>query len=134
MIGYLLDTSVIIDLLREKEEVRNFLRSHQDDLISTSAICHAELAEGVYREQKEQVEIRKKQLRNLFSSFYDVFSFSSEEADVAGKIRAELSLKGKLIEDLDILIAATALTHNCILVTKNPRHFQRISGLKLLSV
>ena len=36
--------------------------------------------------------------------------------------------KGKIIEDLDILIASIAIADNCILVTNNTDHFERASG------
>lgn len=39
-----------------------------------------------------------------------------------------------LSEVTDILIAATALTHNLILVTENPDHFSRVTGLRIESL
>ncbi|MFO7865930.1 MAG: VapC toxin family PIN domain ribonuclease, partial [Candidatus Aminicenantes bacterium] len=37
----------------------------------------------------------------------------------------------KIIQDMDILIAATALTHNLTLVTNNIRHFKNIPDLRI---
>lgn len=34
--------------------------------------------------------------------------------------------KSKIIEDLDILIASIAIADNCILVTNNTDHFERV--------
>ncbi len=39
--------------------------------------------------------------------------------------------EGNLIEDADILMAATALVQNLVLVTNNVSHFERIKGLEL---
>jgi tRNA(fMet)-specific endonuclease VapC len=39
--------------------------------------------------------------------------------------------KGKTIDDFDILIAGIAYSNNCILVTNNPGHFERIDELKI---
>jgi predicted nucleic acid-binding protein len=39
--------------------------------------------------------------------------------------RAALRRQGKMIEDLDLLIAATALTRGLALVTRNIHHFER---------
>jgi predicted nucleic acid-binding protein len=48
---YLLDTSVIIDLLRNNDgAAKNFVLSHIDDEILTSTICEAEITEGLYYE------------------------------------------------------------------------------------
>jgi tRNA(fMet)-specific endonuclease VapC len=51
----------------------------------------------------------------------------------AAEIYADLHRQGQLISDADILIAATALTHNLILVTENPDHFSRVTGLRIES-
>jgi tRNA(fMet)-specific endonuclease VapC len=51
-------------------------------------------------------------------------------AEVFGGVRADLRRQGKLIPDLDLLIAATALRHNLTVVNRD-EHFRRIPGLKL---
>lgn len=38
-------------------------------------------------------------------------------------------MRGQLIGDADILIAATALTHGLVLVTNNHAHYNRIGAL-----
>jgi len=47
-------------------------------------------------------------------------------------IRGALRQQGHLIGDPDILIAATALHHDLILLTRNRRHFERIPDLRLM--
>jgi hypothetical protein len=42
-----------------------------------------------------------------------------------------LNLAGRIIDDMDLLIGSTALTHNQILVTNNVSHFERIEGLEI---
>ena len=44
--------------------------------------------------------------------------------------KASLRREGRLIDDFDLLIAATAMVYDCILVTENTRHFNRIEGLR----
>jgi tRNA(fMet)-specific endonuclease VapC len=46
-------------------------------------------------------------------------------------VKLALEKKGEVIEDFDLLIAATALSLNYTLVTNNVRHFERIRGLQL---
>jgi len=46
-------------------------------------------------------------------------------------IKSNLERKGNIIEDMDILIAATALSHNLILVTNNVKHFEKIKDLRM---
>jgi tRNA(fMet)-specific endonuclease VapC len=38
---------------------------------------------------------------------------------------------GRLIDDIDILIAGIALSNNLVMVTDNTEHFKRIGGLKV---
>jgi tRNA(fMet)-specific endonuclease VapC len=52
-------------------------------------------------------------------------------AEIASTIHAELRLRGETIDQADILIAATAISCDCALVTNNAKHFQRIVGITL---
>jgi tRNA(fMet)-specific endonuclease VapC len=47
------------------------------------------------------------------------------------EIKTRLRQKGTLIEDFDLLIAATALNNNLVLVTNNVDHFTRIEKLQI---
>jgi len=49
----------------------------------------------------------------------------------ASDIYAELHRRGELIEDADILIAATAQQHGFAVITHNVAHFERIAGLSV---
>ncbi len=131
---YLLDTSVLIDLMRHKGPAEDFIASHIGEELTTSAICEAELNEGIYRENENNIPKRLDEKKKLFEPFSQIISFDSKQAEIAGQIRADLSLKGSLIGDIDILIAAAAISQNATLVTKNTKHFQKIPGLQLLSI
>jgi toxin FitB len=50
-----------------------------------------------------------------------------------GNIRAEAAKRGKTLPVLDALIAATALTHQLTLVTRNVGDFKVVAGLKLIN-
>jgi tRNA(fMet)-specific endonuclease VapC len=51
----------------------------------------------------------------------------------AADLYALLYQQGQLISDADIIIAATALQHNLIMVTENDAHFRRIPNLTVES-
>ena len=38
------------------------------------------------------------------------------------------------VEDMDILIAATAMRHGLIMLTNNAQHFHRVEGLEIISI
>ncbi len=44
-----------------------------------------------------------------------------------------LSKKGQLIGVHDLLIAATAIVHNCAVLTANMKEFERVPGLETIS-
>jgi tRNA(fMet)-specific endonuclease VapC len=56
---------------------------------------------------------------------------SSQEVSVAAQIRADLKMRGSPIGPYDLLIAATALVHELVVVTHNTREFSRVEGLVL---
>jgi len=133
VITYFLDTSAIIDLLRRKPYIAEFIQSHPDDSFTTNTICIAELTEGVYREKSENIPSKLNQLKELLSSFSKVYKFDEKNGFTAGQIRAKLAKEGNLINDLDILIAATCLNQNAILLTTDIKHFSLIPNLQLLT-
>ncbi|MCC6549022.1 MAG: hypothetical protein IT279_03015 [Ignavibacteriaceae bacterium] len=56
---------------------------------------------------------------------------NAEIAEAFGKIIADLIKKGRIIDDADIFIAATAITNELHLVTNNIKHFENIPEIKL---
>jgi len=60
---------------------------------------------------------------------FEIIPFDSAGAECYGKIKAVLEKKGMLIGPNDLLIAATALANNAVLVTDNTNEFNRVEGL-----
>lgn len=61
----------------------------------------------------------------------DVLPLTDAAVVRAAAIYGDLHRRGALIGDADILIAATALTHDLALATNNGSHFGRIPGLTI---
>lgn len=66
----------------------------------------------------------------FFNQFH-LLPFESEAAKIAGRIRADLAASGTPIGPNDLLIAASAMASNLILVTHNIREFMRVNGLQI---
>ncbi len=128
MISYLLDTSIIIDYLRDNKEAVNLL-DNLDGTFYSSSVCLAEIYEGVNRVRDSQ-ELES-QVENFFHSLSGILPFDTKEAKSFGAIRAYLKESGEVIEDLDIQIGATCLVNDLVLITKNKKHFSRIKHLPL---
>lgn len=51
--------------------------------------------------------------------------------NVYAKEKAKLRKAGTIIDDFDILIGATAVSNDLILVTENEKHLKRIGKIKI---
>lgn len=51
--------------------------------------------------------------------------------DIYANEKARLRKNGISVDDFDLLIGATAVTNDLILVTNNEKHFKRISEIKM---
>lgn len=125
---YLLDTDVVISYLKGIKGVVTILQEHEREL-GISVITLGELLEGIYTQPKE-----KERLEGLKKFLSDINLLEVDENIVEkfAKIRSNLRERGQLIDNFDILIAATALTNNLILITANKKDFERIEDLKIL--
>ena len=57
--------------------------------------------------------------------------FDADCAEEFGRVRADLRRQGISVDDMDLLIGATALVYDLTVVTHNTRHFRQIPGLRL---
>jgi len=125
---YFLDTSVIINYLRGKEEAINLINDLKGKLVS-SYICLSELYEGIYRSTNKNAESI---VLEFFSGLNKTYGLNQKIAQEFGLLRKNLKQKGEVVEDIDIIIAATCITYNLSLVTNNKKHFSRIKKLDLV--
>lgn len=51
--------------------------------------------------------------------------------NIYAKEKARLRKSGKMLDDFDLLIGATALANNLILVTENEKHLERMSEIRI---
>jgi len=129
MTDYLLDTNVIIEILRNNSRVM----AHMQAVISTGGDVRIN-ALSYYETRRGLLNIRvadKLQRFDDFCTAFDIVYLDRPALDQASGIYASLRSKGTLIEDADILIAAMAIANNAVLVTDNLKHFRGVSGLQL---
>jgi tRNA(fMet)-specific endonuclease VapC len=92
-----------------------------------SEITLAELKFGV--ENSERPEKNRRVLDNFLSGLQILPIFHS--LDLYAKEKARLRKSGAPIDDFDLLIGVTSVTHKLTMVTNNTNHFKRIAGIKL---
>lgn len=126
MIRYLLDTNIVIYVIkrRPREALEVFNRHHGH--MAISAITLAELVHGA---EKSQFPARNLNVVEDFCSRLAVLPYTQEAAYHYGAIRAALESTGQTIGVNDLHIAAHARSQGLTLVTNNLREFERVPGL-----
>lgn len=126
---YLLDTNICIYIRQKRPEkvLRRFeiLRPGEAGI---SVITYGELIYGAAKSKHSAIAFE--QLHEL-SGFLSPISLPDGAAEAYGRIRADLELRGELIGNNDLWIAAHALSAKLTLVTNNEREFRRIRELKV---
>ncbi|AIW90170.1 MULTISPECIES: type II toxin-antitoxin system VapC family toxin [unclassified Treponema] len=126
--AYLIDTDIIIFALRKDKSVLIKFEENKNIPISISMITYAELIFGAKRSQNEQQNmIKVRHIREL----YPIEDLNEGVMEVFADIKAKMFNNGIRIEDMDLLIAATAIYNDLTLVTNNVKHFEKIPYLKL---
>jgi predicted nucleic acid-binding protein len=125
---FFIETSVIVDYLRNKERAVNLVDNLEGDLTS-SYICLAELYEGIYR--VKNFKEAEEGVLNFFSSLSEIYGIEEDISRNFGQIRANLKKRGNVLEDLDIFIAATCVANDLIMITFNQEHFMRVDNLQI---
>lgn len=129
----LLDTDTISFFFRNEkknekkvtQKIKEYLQEYQK--LSISIITYYELLNGLYlgdtKERTEEID--------FFLNNHTILPISKEIAKKAATIYTNLRLEGSIIAHNDILIAATAIVENLVLITNNEKHFSRIEELKM---
>ena len=126
---FLVDTDIIIYWLKNKyPQIDHKIRAAGSDKIFISSLTIAELFYGAYNSSNPPPNLK---LVNELVFDINIIGFDPKASKQFGAIKAELKQTGKLINDSDLFIAATALANSMILVTNNEKHFKRIKNLRI---
>lgn len=118
----LIDTDVLIDYLREREEAVSFLNNIVDE-IAISAITVAELYAGV-REGTEREKL------DTFIKAFEIVLVDGEIAVQGGLYRRDF-FRSHGVGLADTLIAASAVSCGATLVTLNKKHFPMLDSVSV---
>jgi tRNA(fMet)-specific endonuclease VapC len=127
MAKYLLDTDICIFFLKGKYELVQKIDAVGIQNCFISEITIAELLFGAERSgnyAKHNKEV-------LFMEEHFKVLPLSNALRIYAKEKARLQGIGERIAEFDLLIGATAIANNLIMVTRNKKHFIRIDGIQL---
>ena len=132
MMQYLVDTDWVIHRQHGIEAIVRRLDSLLSAGIGMSIISLAELYDGILRSPDPDNDERG--LRDFLATGIDIVDVDAEICRIFARERGRLRAAGMLISDFDLLIGATALRYDLTMLTNNRRHFERLSGLRIISV
>jgi len=126
MNNYLLDTTVIIDYLRGRQEIVKLLKGLFSEG-SSLGCCPINITE-VYAGTKE----KEKDITREFLNSLEYHQLTKEIAEEAGKYERSYREKGVTLSLPDVIIASIVIYINLILLTDNTKHYP-LPKLKLQS-
>ena len=130
MAGFLLDTNILSDLVRNPQgRIATAIVEAGEAEVATSVIVAAELRFGAVRRGSKRLSAQVEAILGAIP----VLALEAPADRVYGRLRAELEKTGRLIGANDMLIAAHALALDRILVTDNVREFARVNDLRTLN-
>jgi predicted nucleic acid-binding protein len=128
---YLLDTNIVSNSLKPQPNtvIQTWLEAQESEDLFISTFTIAELWRGVLQRAPGR---RRQELHSWFTGpsgpealFQGrVLPFDTRAALEWARLMAEGTLAGRPRGGLDMIIAAIAVTHNCLVVTLNERHFR----------
>ncbi|NIM11573.1 MAG: PIN domain-containing protein [Candidatus Aminicenantes bacterium] len=125
---YLIDTDIVIYSLKNQSTVKYNFRKHANDPKMISVITYGELIHGAKKSRDHQ---KNTATVHRISELFPVVDVTKSIMETFADIKTVLQRQGNIIDDMDLIIAATAITMNYTLVTNNEKHFSRISDLRI---
>jgi tRNA(fMet)-specific endonuclease VapC len=126
MLKYLLDTIIVIYVIKRRPiEVLGLFNEHAGRM-AMSAITLSELYHGAEKSAKVSQNL---EVIEEFSSLLEVLPYTGKASAHYGSIRSALEKAGQPIGVNDLHIAAHARSEGLVVVTNNVSEFARVPGL-----
>ncbi len=118
------DTSFMVDASRKKKYALDLIKSYSGkEQIATTIITKYEMLRGAPKQYIDFVS-------NLLKRFV-ILDFGDDALDETVKVYKDLKEKGKLINELDVMIAGIAGANNETLITKD-RDFLNLESSRII--
>jgi predicted nucleic acid-binding protein len=121
-LNYLLDTCVISELVKPNpnRKVVGWVSSQKEDYLFLSVLTLGEIQKGISKLSESNKKLRIWLRTDLLERFKGrIVPVDEEIALTWGAIQAAAEQNGTIIPSIDGLIAATGITHNMTVVTRN---------------
>jgi len=126
--AFLIDTDIIIYSLKGNTDVQKWMLVTQNVPKFISVITYGEL---IYGAKKSMHPEKNCATANRIADLFQIIDINQGIIELFGALKARLEVSGNRIDDMDLLIASSAMYMNLSLVTNNNAHFSRIDSLIL---
>jgi len=125
----LVDTDILSMFLKGQPQVVARFDAYLQhyDQINLSLITYYEILSGL----KHHDATKRLTSFLQFCEANIIIPLTQPAVNISAELYAELRLKGTPVDDIDLLIAGTALAHDMVLATHNVKHFGRITQLQI---
>lgn len=124
---YLLDTNICIHFFRGKFKL---IDKFTEIKIENCAISEITLAELTFGAENSSNPDKNHKLIDSFSEHIKILPIYNA-IPIYAKEKVRLRKSGEMISDFDLLIGATAIANDLIMVTENIKEFKKITGIQL---
>jgi len=123
-----LDTDFLVAYLRGNPAAKDKLEEldRRQELLHTTIINAFEVYKGAYKSNRVSNELAK--VEKLLDAFI-ILTLDRDSAKTAGVLNS----RSNPIGESDLLIASIAVSSRQTLITRNKKHFEKITGLKIES-
>lgn len=125
----LIDTDIVSYFLKGNEKVFIKFQEYLNhfDSINICIITYYEVLSGLnFKNATKQLQIFEN-----FCANTTILNITRDSVKKSAEIYSEQRMKGKAIDDIDILIAGIAISNDLTLITNNTKHFGKIGVLEL---
>ena len=134
---YLLDTCVISELIKKKPnpKIVKWIAKAEESSLFMSVLTIGEIHKGIEKlpESRKKEKLHDWVRYDLEERFQNrILNFDLQTAVIWGRIQAHSELSGKAMPAIDGLIAATGLSYDLAVVTRNTTDME-ISGVTLIN-
>jgi len=128
-----LDTDVLIDYLRKpSDDVKRIMERVFERKVSacTTSVNAFEIWLGAHLAPKKAELVRDTE--DFFGQL-EVVDFDYESSVEAGRVLADLRMRGETIEIRDLFVGCVCRVRGMPLITRNLKHYRRVRGLRVLT-
>ncbi len=125
----MIDTDILSMFFRKNVNVIENMGDYLEEYnkISFSIITYYEILSGL----KHKNAVKQITYFLEFAEYNTILPLTEKAVLIASDLYADLRKEGKPLDDIDLFIAAIAMSNNLTLVTHNRSHFDRIKNLNI---